>query len=240
MATLAQLNKQRWDNCKVPEANAAAFRSAATRITANRSRYEKVSKLTGVPWWFIGVTHYRESNLDFNTYLGNGQVLNKKTTIVPKGRGPFASWEDGAVDALVNCAPYAARNKDWSVGGSLAMLEQYNGLGYAGKGLPSPYIWSGTNQYTKGKYVSDGVFSATAVDKQLGCAGILKFLGVFSNTAANSGVAIGATGGIGAIVYSVWNYGTSHWEYLVAGAGIALISWLVYSYIKSTKETHSL
>jgi len=77
------------------------------------------------------------------------------------------------VDALKNCAPYAARNTDWSPAGTLTMLEQYNGLGYFNKGIPSPYVWSGTNQYTKGKYVADGVFDPNAVDQQLGCAGLL-------------------------------------------------------------------
>jgi hypothetical protein len=59
------------------------------------------------------------------------------------------------------------------VGGLLTMLERYNGLGYANKGIPSPYVWSGTDQYKSGKYVRDGVFDANAVDKQLGCAGLL-------------------------------------------------------------------
>jgi hypothetical protein len=35
-------------------------------------------------------------------------------------------------------------------GGALTLLEQYNGLGYANRGLPSPYIWSGTDRYLKG------------------------------------------------------------------------------------------
>ncbi len=55
----------------------------------------------------------------------------------------------------------------------LTNLERYNGLGYAARGLPSPYIWSGTEQYHAGKYVADGVFDPTEVDKQLGCAGLL-------------------------------------------------------------------
>jgi hypothetical protein len=96
-----------------------------------------------------------------------------ESTHVPAGRGPFKSWEDAAVDALVNCAPYAARNKDWSIGGILTLLEQYNGLGYASRGRASPYIWSGTDQYASGKYVADHVFDPNAVDRQLGCAGLI-------------------------------------------------------------------
>jgi hypothetical protein len=53
------------------------------------------------------------------------------------------------------------------------MLEEYNGLGYASRGRPSPYIWSGTDQYASGKYVRDGVYDPSAVDTQLGCAGLL-------------------------------------------------------------------
>ena len=47
--------------------------------------------------------HYRESNFNFDTYLGNGQSLARVTTIVPKGRGPFTgpdAFINGAIDAL--------------------------------------------------------------------------------------------------------------------------------------------
>lgn len=97
----------------------------------------------------------------------------KKTTLVPKGRGPFSSWEEAAVDALMNCHPYAGKNKDWSIAGTLDILERYNGLGYRNKGLPSPYLWAGTDQYVKGKYVADGKYDPNHVDQQLGVAPIL-------------------------------------------------------------------
>ena len=228
---LKEANKQRWDKCHIPAENGPRFKSVADRINLYKARYQAVEKTTGVPWWFIGVAHYRESNLDFNTYLGNGQALNKKTTIVPKGRGPFATWEEGAVDALVNCAPYAAKNKDWSIGPALEMLEKYNGLGYAGKGLPSPYVWAGTDQYTSGKYIADGKYSPTAVDKQLGCAGVLKFLGVFkgaptgvASTIAVAGTGVATVAAATANNQSWWNWATDHWFVLLLGiAGTAFI-----------------
>jgi lysozyme family protein len=46
--------------------------------------------------------------------------------------------------------------------------EYYNGLGYSYRDKPSPYVWSGTDQYKRGKYVSDGRYSAWAKDGQLG------------------------------------------------------------------------
>jgi hypothetical protein len=62
----------------------------------------------------------------------------------------------------------------------LTNLERYNGLGYAAgplKGkyppMPSPYVWAGTNQQVKGKYVRDGVFDPNHMDTQLGVAGLI-------------------------------------------------------------------
>ncbi|MFL6814014.1 MAG: hypothetical protein ACJ8EK_08230, partial [Bradyrhizobium sp.] len=104
---------------------------------------------------------------------------------VPAGRGPFKSWEDAAVDALVLCPPFAARNEDWSIGGTLTLLETYNGLGYASRGIPSPYLWAGTDQYTSGKYVRDGLYDPNAVDKQPGCAGLLMAMMALDRTIAS-------------------------------------------------------
>ncbi|WP_249733577.1 hypothetical protein [Bradyrhizobium sp. sGM-13] len=109
---------------------------------------------------------------------------------MPAGRGPFRSWEEAAIDALVNCAPYAARNKDWSIGRTLAKLEQYNGLGYAARGRPSPYIWAGTDQYRSGKYVRDGVYDPDVVDSQPGCAGLLMAMMALDPTITFTGATI--------------------------------------------------
>lgn len=171
LETLKKTNAERWANAKLTRAS--EFTPVAKRLVAAKERYQAVASQTGVPWYFIAVTHEREGAQDWRTSLAQGDPWNKKSTHVPKGRGPFTSWEEAAVDALVNCAPYAARNKDWSIGGLLTMLEQYNGLGYANRKIPSPYIWSGTDQYARGKYVADGKFNANTVDKQLGCAGLL-------------------------------------------------------------------
>ncbi len=91
----------------------------------------------------------------------------------PKRAGPFASWDAAAVDALTNCAFYAARWRDWSPGGLLTLLEQYNGLRIREPGRPSPYIWAGTDQYVRGRYVADGQYDPNVVDNQPGCAGLL-------------------------------------------------------------------
>ena len=51
--------------------------------------------------------------------------------------------------------------------------ETYNGLGYFQRGVPSPYVYSGTDQYMSGKYVSDGRYRASAVDQQIGVMPLL-------------------------------------------------------------------
>lgn len=173
LVALKAANADRWAHAELTRA--AEFGPVAKRLVASKARFQGLEAKTGVPWFIIAVIKERESGVDagFLKNIANGQSWSQKTTIVPIGRGPFTSWEAAGVDALVNCAPYAGRNKDWSVGGALTLLEQYNGLGYANKGLPSPYIWSGTDQYAKGKYVRDGVFDPNVVDAQLGCAGVL-------------------------------------------------------------------
>lgn len=170
IADLTAQNVQRWRSAKVIR---TGFDAVARRLIAAKARYQAVTRMTGVPWFVIAVIHQRESSQSWAKSLAQGDPWDQVSKHEPKGRGPFDSWESAAVDALVNCGPYAAKWKDWSTGGTLTLLEEYNGLGYANRGLPSPYIWSGTNQYTKGKYVADGVFDPNVVDAQLGCAGLL-------------------------------------------------------------------
>lgn len=167
-------NLDRWNKAKFTRST--QINSRAGIVMANRARYEAVQAKTGVPWDVVGVIHYRESTNDFRGVLHNGQKIigtGKKTTLVPKGRGPFSSWEDAAVDALMNCHPHLGKNKDWSIGNTLDLLERYNGLGYRNKGLPSPYLWAGTDQYKSGKYVADGKYDPNHTDMQLGVAAIL-------------------------------------------------------------------
>jgi len=241
---LNQANAKRWQDMHIPTAKGPVFQRVADKIRANKARYQTVSAKTGVPWEVIGVIHYRESSLNFNTYLGNGEPLSRVTRLVPKGRGPFSTWEEGAIDALVQAPPYAAKNKDWSYGGTLEIIERYNGLGYANKGIPSPYVWAGTDQYSHGKYVADGKFDPGYVDTQLGCAGILKFLGyrkpVSVPTPTGTAITVGA-GGIGAWIAArfepAYNFISEHWVgLLIGGIVLGLVIDTVVELIKRKKN----
>lgn len=172
---LEKANAQRWQNMKVVENLAPTIDKVAKRLVdpAAKARYQSVAAKTNVPWSIIAVIHEREASQSWAANLAQGDPWNKVSIHVPKGRGPFDSWEDAAVDALVNCSPHAAHWKDWSIGGALTLLEEYNGLGYAAHGAPSPYIWASTDQYVKGKYIADGHYDPNAVDHQLGCAALI-------------------------------------------------------------------
>ena len=177
LVALKQLNSDRWSKAQLTRG--PEFNHPAHKAVANKSTYLDVVRKAGMPdiaWIFVAVAHYREASQDFSRNLGQGDLLDRVTIHAPKGRGPFLgpdAFVDGAVDALKNCSPYAARENDWSIAGMLTLLERYNGTGYAARGLASPYVWSGTNQYVRGKYVADGVFDPSVVDKQLGCAGLI-------------------------------------------------------------------
>lgn len=92
-----------WQNMQIRPGSAGQAKQQAARLLKNKGIYQQIEAITHVPYYFIGLCHDRESNFDLNTYLGNGQALDRVTTIVPKGRGPFLgpnAFVDGAVDAL--------------------------------------------------------------------------------------------------------------------------------------------
>lgn len=169
-AALKAANERRWNAAKLT----ANYTTIAKALVAAKPRYQAVEAKTGVPWPVIAVIHMRESSQNWGRSLAQGDPWDRVSVNVPRGRGPFKSWEEAAIDALVNCHPFLAAKNDWSLGATLVNLELYNGAGYANKGRPSPYLWAGTDQYVSGKYVRDGIYDPNAVDKQPGCANLLK------------------------------------------------------------------
>jgi len=179
---LTKREGERWASMALQPEHKAGLMADARRILSHKAVYQQVeARLRAlklyVPWWAIGVIHLREANLSFDAQLAQGDPLRLVSTHVPKGRGPFLgpdAFLRGCLDALIDCAPHVAHWTDWSPGGTAVILELYNGLGYANKGVASPYDWSETNQYSRGKYVRDGVFSPSTVDVQPGCMGVIK------------------------------------------------------------------
>ena len=179
-AALKQEYQQLWESCLVRPAKVAAADAVAVKIGASRDRYQAVAGELGVPWYAIGLIHAMEGGLDFGTHLHNGDPLSARTVHVPAGRPPTGNppftWEASAADALTLTG--FATSKDWSVAGLLYQLEAYNGWGYRANHPETltPYLWSFSNHYAKGKYVADGTWSATAVSQQVGAAVLLERL----------------------------------------------------------------
>ncbi|MBL7930522.1 MAG: hypothetical protein JNL60_01385 [Bacteroidia bacterium] len=169
-----------FDTCIINTQHYPEVNRLVKTINTNRPRYESVGNPLGIPWYFIGIVHGMECGHKLTSHLHNGDPLTARTVKVPAGRpktgSPPFTWEFSATDALV----YDKMDqwKDWSIPGILFKLEGYNGFGYRRLAQPinSPYLWSYTNQYTKGKYVKDGVYSPTAVSKQCGAAAMLRRL----------------------------------------------------------------
>ena len=63
---------------------------------------------------------------------------------------------------------------DWSIPGTLYKLELYNGTGYRRHAIATPYLWSGSQFYSAGKFVRDGRFDPRAVSKEIGAAVLLR------------------------------------------------------------------
>lgn len=226
-----------WSTMAIRPEKAASVSAIAQKLIANKSRYQRIEKLTGVPWFVIAALHQRESGADFDTYLGNGEPLNRKTRIVPAGRGPWSSFEDGAVDALK--LDGLDKVREWGPEIAAYSIEKFNGFGYRNKRIPSPYLWSFSNHYSAGKYVSDGVFDKNAIDKQCGALPVLKkimeldrtatFKSAPTATAPAPSVAkpVGIVGGIGAVLAGAAHALGAHWmittTVAVAAAVVALV-----------------
>ena len=184
MAAMTNAQRRRYEllyeSCLTRPNRKASVGALAKKIRANRARYQKVGKAVGVPWYVVGIIHSLEAGGNFTRHLHNGDPLSARTVHVPAGRPktgkPPFTWEQSAIDALRGRGLGAWR--DWSVPGTLYQLEAYNGFGYRDHhpNVPSPYLWSFSNHYMRGKYVADGRFSPTAVSQQVGAALLLKRL----------------------------------------------------------------
>lgn len=165
-----------WAQAEIRPEHADQAKKIAHKLSGGRSRYELAAGIVAAPWWWVAITHQMEGNASFKTHLHNGDPLTARTVHVPKGRPktgkpPFA-WEDSAADALI--MEGIAEVKTWPIARALYQFEKYNGFAYFNHAINSPYLWSFTTLYEKGKYVRDGVFDAKAVSKQCGAAAILK------------------------------------------------------------------
>jgi lysozyme family protein len=149
--------------------------SVGTNILRNEQRYETVQAATGVPWWLIAILHTMEASGSFRCQILNGQRWTEKTTIVPKGWGPWPDWESSTMFAVKHhkLDLYAT----WDVPSALRRFESWNGWGYRNRGVHSPYVWGMSNHaHGVGKFVADGRYDPNAETKQVGAGVLLRWL----------------------------------------------------------------
>ena len=180
--TIKNEYQEMWNAAVVRPAWSGRAGAVADKLIAQKARYEKVSGKVGVtPWYVVGAIHNLEASLNFNAHLHNGDPLTARTVHEPPGRpiappanGQKYTWEESAIDALRIKDFHGAT--DWSLQRILFRLEGYNGFGPRMRAAPTAYLWSGTDMYERGKFVSDGVWDPNAVSQQVGCVAILKAL----------------------------------------------------------------
>ena len=181
LESLKEEYQRLWDAAVIPESCRGHVASRAARATAFRIRYEHVARTLGMPWQVVAAIAELESGQRFDRHLHNGDALSARTIHVPTGRPasgePPFTWEVSAIDALMMGRAYKVVS--WSIPEALHFLEGYNGWGYRDyhPQVLSPYLWSMTNLYIHGKYVSDGIWSDAAISAQVGAVAMLRALG---------------------------------------------------------------
>jgi lysozyme family protein len=183
LSALQQMQLTRWNAAAVRKEKLHAVQATVAQIQRNQARYAAVEKKTGVPWQVIACIHNMECSLSFSLGLYCGDPLTARTRNEPRGLptaaqagNPPFQWELVAILAL----QYDKLDKkSWGeIYDALQAIEAYNGTGYEQyhKDVPTPYLWSWTTLYTKGKYIADGKWSSTAISAQCGVVPLLKVM----------------------------------------------------------------
>ncbi len=165
------------------------------KYEVNKHLYEGVSNEVDMPPLLIAAIHKMESEMNFGTYLHNGQPLGEPTTIHPPGilfpKGK-KGWRESAIHALggnINDHSHPPKpslkyfqqlrrkfgiNKNTTDMGKIAAFaEAYNGYGYRNKGKRTGYVYGGTNLTPRGRFVADGKFDRTKISQRVGVAGLI-------------------------------------------------------------------
>lgn len=167
-----------FNSCLIRPDRMAVVNTLVERLNQHRDTYQSVANEVGVPWGFVAVIHNMEASQRFDGHLHNGDPLTARTVHVPAGRpakgNPPFKWAESAADALrmKKLGPAS----DWTLPGTLFQLELFNGIGYRRfhPHVLTPYLWSFSNHYKSGKYISDGTWSETAVSAQCGSTVLLR------------------------------------------------------------------
>lgn len=116
---LETVYRSAFDNCALQPEIEPTVRGIVGRMVQLRPHYESAEKITGVPWWFIGILHYSEWNF----------------------REP-EQFERQVVDILIAKKYHQAKTR--TLGAFLWGFDLWNGF-QEGAGKESTWVWGGTN-----------------------------------------------------------------------------------------------
>jgi len=165
-------NEKIWTVSKIRPERLGAVNQHVNTIMNNKARYKAAEALCGVPWFVIGILHGLEADYNFHTILANGDPLGTPTHHEPRGLIAH-TWEEGVVISFTH--EKYMHLTGWNLLSLiLDRIEAYNGMGYRNiYHVPSPYLYSFTNVYTRGKYDTDEHFNPWSVSQQCGAVAIL-------------------------------------------------------------------
>lgn len=139
-------------------------------------KYAEVSEKLGIPQLFIATSFEREASSNFRLSPAQGDPWNVVSRHVPRGRGPFPDWKSAAIDAYKLEHLDRIGKANWTWTRLCYEGELFNGFGPRNHGVHTGYDWAGTNNYIRGKYIADGVWSPTTADVQLGIIPVARIM----------------------------------------------------------------
>jgi lysozyme family protein len=77
--TLRKEYEDLFNSCIIRPERVNAVNESIKNLLVNKNRYQDVGETTGIPWYFVGVIHNMEANLNFTRHLHNGDPLTART-----------------------------------------------------------------------------------------------------------------------------------------------------------------
>lgn len=146
--------------------------------------YRALGEATRVPALLLAALDLREGDCNPHLAIGQGDRWDAVSTHVPRGQGPFPSWQ-AANEFYVAYDRLAVLSvPEWTWPYACWKTEKWNGFGPRAHGRHSGYLWSCTSVYDDatdgepggGKYVADGIWNPQAMDRQPGVVPVMLML----------------------------------------------------------------
>jgi len=135
-----------------------------------QGHYRNVSAISTVPVLFMAPSFEREASSNFALSPAQGDRWDQVSRNVPRGVGPFQSWDAAALWSYHHDGLDLVGAGAWTWPLLCYYFELFNGFGYRDfHHIRSPYVVGATTLQQPGKYVRDGEYDPNVIDSQIGC-----------------------------------------------------------------------